>query len=113
MAPKPGFGQLETSYVRLLVRRESACVEELWRYLKFWSLESQNQNEVLDGTAYLPWPAYAIIPGSLAISALAALGLAIPKRKWNLLFIIGFNLGLAFCNLVGSGLLSRDYIGKF
>lgn len=61
----------------------------------------------------LPWPLYVTLPAVLAFVCLAALGFLVSKRNWNSLFIIGFNVAIAASTWVGSGLLRRDYIGKF
>lgn len=64
-------------------------------------------------TVNLPWPAYVSLPTTLALLPLIISGLAIPVRKWNLAFIAGVNLAIAFCASSSSELLRRDYIGKF
>lgn len=60
----------------------------------------------------MPWPLYVAIPTAFAFLPLVALGLTVPKRKWNLFFVVGFNLAIALSTCVGAGLLRRDYIGK-
>lgn len=61
----------------------------------------------------MPWPIYVSLPTAFAFLPLAVLGLTIPKRKWNSFFVVGFNLAVAASTCIGSGLLRRDYIGKF
>lgn len=61
----------------------------------------------------MPWPIYVSLPTAFAFLPLAVVGLMIPRRKWNSFFVVGFNLAVAVSTCVGSGLLRRDYIGKF
>lgn len=71
--------------------------------------ESEGVRRVVD----MPWPLYVALPTAFAFLPLVALGLTVPKRQWNLFFIVGFNLAVAISTCVGAGLLRRDYIGKF
>jgi len=70
-------------------------------------------SEGIRNVVNLPWPLYVAIPTTMAFVSLAAFSVLVPRQKWSSFFIIGFNLAVAASTCIGSGLLRRDYIGKF
>ena len=60
----------------------------------------------------VPWPVYVSAPALLAFGVLLVIAFWVPKQKWSSYFIIGFNLAIAVCTSIASGLLRHDFIGK-
>jgi hypothetical protein len=69
---------------------------------------SEGSRQVVD----LPWSVYVALPTVVALIPLIIIGLAVPRRNWNLAFLAVFNVAIAASTCVGWQLLRRDFIGK-